>query len=142
MGIFHNFNQMKCVKGVLLAILMISFLSVNAQKQAGSDIIFKETVYQFGSVEEGSNAECVFSFINKSKTPVAITNVKTFCGCTDVRWTKEPVKPGESGEISVKFYAGNTGTFSKTIKVFTTNSGEQSIDLTIKGSVSIKPGKK
>ena len=132
---------MEYVKGILLAILMISFLSINAQVRVDSHIVFKDTVYQFGSVEEGSDAECVFSFINKGKTPFAITNVKTFCGCIDLRWTKEPVKPGQSGKISVKFYASNPGTFSKTIKVFTTDRGEQSIDLTIKGSVSIKPGK-
>jgi len=132
---------MEYVKGILLSILMISFLSINAQERVGSDIVFKDTIYQFGPVEEGSDAACVFSFINKSKTPVAITNVKTFCGCIDLRWTKEPVKPGQSGKISVKFHAGNTGTFSKTIKVFTTNSGEQSIDLTIRGSVVMKSGK-
>ncbi len=123
-----------------VAAFMISFLSCNAQIQDKSGILFKETVYQLGVVKEGSNTLCIFSFTNKSKTALVITDVKAYCGCVKLNWTKEPVKPGDSGKIKVNFYAGNAGTFSKTIKVFT-NINKQSIDLTLKGSVSVESGR-
>lgn len=121
---------------LIITILMISFLCGNAQINDDSGIVFNATVYQFGLIKEGSNAECVFSFVNKNKTPVVITKVKAFCGCVVPTWTKEPVKPNDSGKIKVKYYANTIGTFSKTIYVFT-NRNDQSIVLTIKGSVSL-----
>jgi Protein of unknown function (DUF1573) len=117
---------------LIIIILMIPFLCTKAQINVDSGIVFNATVHQFGLIKEGSNAECVFSFVNKSKTPVFITKVKVFCGCVVPTWTKEPVKPNGSGEIKVKYYANTIGTFSKTIKVFT-NKNDQSIDLHIKG---------
>jgi hypothetical protein len=124
------------MKRVLITlILMISFLWGNAQINDDYGIVFNTKVYQFGSVKEGSNSECVFSFVNKSKTPVVINNVRSFCGCIEMTWTKEPVKPDDAGMIKVKFHANTNGTFSKTINVFT-NKNSQPIGLTIKGSVS------
>jgi hypothetical protein len=119
----------------LTTILMFSLLCGNAQVNDNSGIVFDTTVYQFGSLKEGSDAECVFTFINKNETPVVITNVKVFCGCVMPDWTKEPVKPNHSGTIKVKFHAGTTGTFSKTIYVFT-NRNNKSLGLTVKGVVS------
>ena len=72
---------------------MIIFLECNAQIKNDPGVVFNTTLHQFGSIERGSNAEFVFSFINKSNTPVVLTNVKTFCGCLELTWTKEPVKP-------------------------------------------------
>ncbi len=123
---------------LLVAGLMISLLSCYAQIKDDPGIVFKERVCQLGQVLEGSNTLCIFSFVNNSEAPLVITNIKTFCGCVDLTWTKEPVKPGGKGKVKVKFNADYAGTFSKTIKVFT-NKNEKSIDLTIKGSVLAKP---
>jgi hypothetical protein len=126
---------------LIITILMIPFLYSKAQINDDSGIVFNATLYQFGLIKEGSSAECVFSFVNKSKTPVVITQVKVFCGCVVPIWTKEPVKPNDSGKINVKFYAKTIGTFSKTINVFT-NRNDQPIGLKIKGTVSLVPPKK
>src|SRR5665648_756926 len=104
---------------LIITMILIPFLCGNAQKNNDSGIVFDTTLYQLGSVKEGSDKECVFSFVNKNKTPVVITKVNKFCGCVEPTWTKEPVKPDGSGEIRVKFYANTIGTFSKTIYVFT-----------------------
>lgn len=121
----------------IIAFLLISFFSTNAQVNNNSGIVFDTTVYNFGVIEKGSDAECVFSFINKSKTVVILTNVKTSCNCTAPTWTKEPVKPGDSGKINVKYNTSKIGAFSKVINVYT-NINEQSIILTIKGEVKKK----
>ena len=119
---------------LLITILTISFFCTNAQVNNNSGIVFDTTVYNFGVIEKGSNAECVFSFVNKSETLVVITNVKASCGCTVPTWTKEPIKPGGAGKINVKYNTNKIGDFSKIINVYT-DKNEQSIVLTIKGEV-------
>ena len=81
---------------------------------------------------KGSVKEHIFSFVNKNKTPVVISNVRIYCSCITATWTKEPVKSNDSGEVKVIYHAITSGTFSKTVKVFT-NMSEKSIDLTVKG---------
>jgi hypothetical protein len=126
---------------LIIAILTIQSLCGNAQINDSSGIVFNTKIYQFGTLKEGSDAEYVFSFVNKNETPVVITEVKVFCGCIVPDWTKEPVKPNHSGTIKVKFYAKTIGTFSKTIYVFTNRNGK-SVGLTVKGSVSPVSSKK
>ena len=117
---------------IIITYLSVFFLPVTAQVNSETGIIFDSTLYHFGSVKKGSVEEHVFSFVNKNKTPVVISNVRTYCSCITVTWTKEPVKPNASGEVKVIYHAITSGTFSKTVKVFT-NLSEKSIDLSIKG---------
>ena len=121
------------MKKILLGAIFFILLS-NCKAQVNTDvgIAFDSTLYQFGSINKGSIVEHVFSFVNRSKTSAVISSVKTYCSCISASWTKEPVRPNDTGEIKVKFYGETTGTFNKTVKVFT-NMSNKSIDLTIKG---------
>ena len=47
--------------------------------------------------------KCVFRMKNVGTAPVVIYRVVTSCGCTEPEWTEAPIRPGESGEISVLF---------------------------------------
>jgi hypothetical protein len=116
----------------IITVLMIPFLHCRAQTNVDPGIVFDSTVFHFGMVKKGSSIEHTFSFVNRSKTSVVISNVRTYCGCIAVSWTKGPIKPDESGEIKVKYHALATGTFSKTVKVFT-NLSNRSTDITVKG---------
>ena len=117
---------------IIITFLLIPFFYAEAQQDSDKGIIFDTTIYNFGLVKNGSLAEHIFSFVNKSKTVVVISNVRTYCSCIKTTWTKEPVEPNASGEVKVKYYANTIGTFSKTVKVFTSMS-DKSIDLTVKG---------
>jgi hypothetical protein len=64
---------------------------------------FEETVHEFGTVLEGKQVEHVFKFKNTGKVPLLISDSKTTCGCTVPNFPKDPIAPGESGEVSVKF---------------------------------------
>ena len=121
-------------------ILLMVFICAMAQDSINDKIIFDKTVHDFGIIDKGSKAECVFSFINKSQTPVAVTRVEASCGCTVPTWSKEPVKPNNSGEIKVKYNTNITGLFVKTITIFTTLDKEP-LTLTVKGEVK-KKGKR
>lgn len=113
-------------------ILLFSFLSCTAQLKDSTGILFEEPVYHFGIIKKSSFAEHTFVFVNRSKTPLLILNVISYCGCIETTWTKQPLVPSDSGLINVKYNAYATGTFSKTVKVFTNHTSEP-ISLTIKG---------
>ncbi|MBN2805983.1 MAG: DUF1573 domain-containing protein [Prolixibacteraceae bacterium] len=108
--------------------------TVQADTTAKATIVFENVEYDFGNIKPGSNAECVFKFENKGSLPLVISRVAASCGCTTPSWTKEPVLPGKTGEIKVKYDTSRIGMFSKTITVIS-NAETSSVLLRINGSV-------
>lgn len=99
---------------------------------------FEESVYDFGTVEEGTEVVKEFKFKNTGKAPLIVVNAKGSCGCTVPTWSKEPLAPGETGTMLVKFNTSgkpNAQTKTVTIKA-NTEKGTES--LTIKGNVTPK----
>lgn len=127
-------------KTILLFGLLFYFSCAFAQDSNTGSIAFEKLVYDFGQIEKGSDAECTFVFHNRGKLPLIVTEVKASCGCTVPVWTKEPVKPGGTGNVKVKYNTGTPGVFNKSITVYT-NDKNNSVILTIKGEV-IKSTKK
>ncbi len=72
-------------------------------KMGGPRFKFDKTEHDFGTINEGDVVETVFSFTNVGKSELIITSAKGSCGCTVPEWPKEPIMPGEAGEIKVKF---------------------------------------
>ena len=64
---------------------------------------FDATDHDFGIINEGDVVEHTFTFTNTGKAPLVIVNAKGSCGCTVPEWTKEPVAPGATGSMLVKF---------------------------------------
>ena len=64
---------------------------------------FEETSFDFGTAREGKFVEHAFKFKNSGTIPLVIQDAKATCGCTVPSWPKEPIPPGGSGEINVKF---------------------------------------
>jgi hypothetical protein len=61
-------------------------------------------VHNFGDIMLDSGpVSCEFIITNKGSKPAVIYNVISSCGCTDVEWTKEPIKSGGTGKISVTY---------------------------------------
>jgi hypothetical protein len=75
----------------------------NDIKLGGPRIKFDKTEHDFGTINEGDVVETVFNFTNEGKTELIITSAKGSCGCTVPEWPREPIMPGESGQIKVKF---------------------------------------
>ena len=73
----------------------------------GPKIEFDMEVWEFGEINEGDVVDTVFTFKNTGNEPLIISNAKAGCGCTVPQWPKEPIGPGESGTISVKFNSKN-----------------------------------
>ncbi len=127
---------------ILLLTLICSVSLLNAQETASpvkvdtsqmAKIVFEKTVHDYGTIAKGSDGICIFKFENKGKTPLVLSNVRASCGCTTPSWPKEPINPGKSGEISVK-YNTTPGKFMKSITVMS-NAVNSNVVLQIKGEV-------
>lgn len=79
-------------------------LRASAQVKVSANIELDSDSHDFGDILLGSGpVSCSFTVKNVGKQPVAIYSVVTSCGCTDVEWTKAPIKPGETGKISATY---------------------------------------
>jgi hypothetical protein len=100
---------------------------------------FTEEVHDFGKIIEGESVSYDFKFKNSGKSDLLISDVSTSCGCTVPTFTKEPIRPGQSGVIKVTFSsAGKRGFQSKTI-VIVANTQPNTTQLRIKALV-VSPG--
>ena len=66
-------------------------------------IEWKETTFDFGSIDQGEVVEHAFEFTNTGSEPLIISNAKGSCGCTVPQWPREPIAPGATAQIDVRF---------------------------------------
>ncbi len=104
-------------------------------------IEFDETTFDFGTVEQGEKVEHTYKFKNTGKEPLIISNAKGSCGCTVPSWPKEPIAPGETGEILVRFDTkGKKNNQNKTVTI-TANTDPPQTFLKIKGVINAPEAK-
>lgn len=95
-------------------------------------IAFNRDVHNFGTVEEGFIVETSFEVTNTGKSNLVITDAKATCGCTVPTWPKDPIAPGKTAEVSVKFNtSGKPNMQSKTVTLYTnTEKGLETVKVT------------
>ncbi len=103
----------------------------------GPHMTFETMVVDYGEIEQGSDPLRKFIFRSDGIEPLVIKNAKGSCGCTVPDYPKEPLFPGESASIDVRYDTNRIGQFTKTVTL-TTNADEEKIVLTIKGKVNKK----
>ena len=119
----------------LITILFIGLLSfsVNAQDKVAK-IDFKTDTIDYGTIEKGADGVRVFEFTNTGEAPLIVSKVSSSCGCTVPKWSKEPILPGKTGEIQVKYDTNRVNPIRKTITVIS-NADTPTVALKIKGTV-------
>lgn len=115
-----------------LLITLCSALLAGAQPL----ITFDQTTKEMGSLLWHTPRTATFRLTNKGTADLIITNVRTDCGCTDARWTREPIGPGSTGTVSVTYDAEMLGHFTKRLAVYTNLEKEPAL-LTVMGQVSM-----
>ncbi len=124
-------------------ILLVAFLSLSLMGTAqGAKIEFlaKDNTVDFGKVYKDSDSGLrTFEFKNTGDAPLIITNVQSTCGCTVPSKPTEPILPGKTGKIDVK-YNMSPGPIRKTITVESnaTNVEDGRVAIKIKGEVLVK----
>ena len=70
---------------------------------------------------------------NRGQAPLVLLEAATDCGCTETVFSREPLLPGKSTSVEVRFTPADMGTFSKTIRLYANTP--QPILLTLRGEV-------
>lgn len=124
---------------ILSMIIGVQFMAAQEQAiQTKEKIIaWNETTHDFGKIVQNDPATVTFTLKNNGTAPVIITAAKSSCGCTVAEYTKEPVKPGETGIVKATYNSAKVGPFSKTVTV-TFDGIETAEVLMIKGEVEVK----
>ncbi len=90
------------MKACGLVFFWLLAIRLTAQEQAV--IRWESTAHDFGKVVQGKKVEHTFKFVNIGTASLIITNVEVSCGCTTPKgWPRDPIKPGDRGEIVVAF---------------------------------------
>lgn len=96
---------------------------------------FEEITFDFGEAKQGDIVTHVYKFKNTGKVPLLISDARSTCGCTIPEWSKEPIEPGQSSEINVKFNtAGKSEKQEKPITI-TANTYPSETKVYLKGFV-------
>jgi hypothetical protein len=90
----------------------------------------REVEKDYGKIKEGDSLVVVFKFKNAGNKPLVIESAQPGCGCTVADYTKEPVNPGQTGEVKGVFDSnGKVGNQKKAITVKANTLGTQTHSL-------------
>ena len=119
---------------ILGSMYMANAQDVEVENPNAPEISFEQDVIDYGDIEQGSNGVREFKFTNTGKEPLIISSARGSCGCTVPTYPKEPIKPGESSVIKVKYDTKRIGPINKSVTI--TSNAKTSIKvLRIKGNV-------
>jgi len=92
--------------------------------------------HDFGTMQEGESGTYMFEFTNTGSEPLILDKCKGSCGCTVPKCPREPIAPGEKGEIEVKFNSkGKKNAQTKKVTIDANTDPAQTF-LTIKAFVN------
>ncbi|MGL5938755.1 MAG: DUF1573 domain-containing protein [Phocaeicola sp.] len=127
---------------VCTLLLLVTVIFLYSQEKT-ADITFDKTTHNFGEFpEENPKVYCTFKFTNSGSGLLVIHQAIASCGCTVPQYPKEPIKPGESGEIKVTYNGAGKfpGKFKKSITI-RTNGKTEMVRLYVEGTMTPKATK-
>ena len=105
-----------------------------------ASIAFDSEEFEFGTIQQGDIVEHTYDFTNTGDVPLIIENASASCGCTVPDWPKEPIAPGETGKINVKFDSkGKSGVQNKQVTI-RANTNPNFTKVMLKGMVNTPEG--
>jgi hypothetical protein len=132
-------NQKMMRKTVIVLFVGLLAFAVKAQEKTAK-IEFKSETVDYGEIAKGSDGVRVFEFTNTGEAPLIISKVSSSCGCTIPKKPEDPILPGKTGEIQVKYDTNRVGPIRKAITVIS-NADTPTKVLKIKGEVKAVDGK-
>ena len=105
----------------------------------GPVLLVDKDVHDYGTITQGDDGNCKFTVKNDGKEPLIISFCKGSCGCTVPVCPKEPIAPGESAEITVKYNTNKVGPINKSVTITSNATNEPRKIVRIKGNVKAKP---
>ena len=111
----------------LIIFTMLLICGMTAMAQQPAEIKFDTLTHNFGKFSEKEPiVNCTFTFTNVGEQNLIINQAIASCGCTIPEYTKDPIKPGEKGQIKVTYNGTGKfpGHFKKSITVRTNGKVE------------------
>ncbi|MEP2280423.1 DUF1573 domain-containing protein [Maribacter sp.] len=126
----------------IVLVLFVGLLGFSLTAQdAAAKIEFKSETVDYGEIAKGSDGVRVFEFTNTGTAPLIVSKVSSSCGCTIPKKPEDPILPGKTGEIQVKYDTNRVGPIRKAITVIS-NADTPTKVLKIKGEVQAATGTK
>lgn len=120
---------MKNVLAILTMVLVAAF-QVSAQtttpapaSTSGARLTLDSDVADYGTIDQGSDPLRIVKFKNTGTEPLIISGARGSCGCTVPNWPKEPIMPGESSQIEIRYDTKRVGGINKTVTVSSNDPG-------------------
>ena len=133
---------------LFLALFAGLTISLNAQEEVAQEepvadgpvMTFESTTVEYGEIAKGSDPLRVVVFTNTGTEPLVINNARGSCGCTVPNWPKEPIMPGQSSQIEIRYDTKRVGPINKTVKIKTNEGDDVQHILYVKGKINdVKP---
>lgn len=117
---------------VAMAVVMLGG-NIRAESPEGADIEFQTKVVDLGTLSQDDDKQLVrLTYTNTGDVPLVVTEVRTSCSCTMVRYDRGKVLPGERGVLNITMEPAKApvGSFYRVLQVYSTaKSGVQHITL-------------
>ena len=133
---------MKHLLSMLAIALMASFqLSAQATTEqpeapvSGAKMSLDSDIVDYGTIDQGSEPLRLAKFTNTGTEPLIISGAKGSCGCTVPNWPKEPIMPGETSQIEIRYDTKRVGAINKTVTV-SSNDPAGKIVIRVKGTIN------
>ena len=114
----------------MLLLLSIATLLVSsplyADEPKGADIELSEKIVDMGVLAQDDDKQLLrVSFRSTGDVPLVVTEVRTSCSCTTVKYNRKPVMPGEEGVINITVDPKKApkGNFYRVLQVHSTAIG-------------------
>ncbi len=122
---------------ILCALFLVGMANVaSAQDVAqGPAISVDKEIHDYGKIKKGDNGVVEFVITNTGNSPLIISNAKGSCSCTVPSFPKEPIAPGKSAVIQVKYDTNKVGAINKSVTITSNAVNEPTKVIRIKGYV-------
>jgi hypothetical protein len=104
------------------------------EERSNSKMTFESLTVDYGTIENGGEPLRTVKFTNTGTDPLVIKSARGSCGCTVPTYPKEPIAPGQSSVIEIRYDTKRPGKISKSVTI-TTNEGPDSHVLQVIGEV-------
>lgn len=133
------------MKKVFLALVLVfgAAVALTAQQKevfTGPAINLDKEVHDYGDIEYGGDGNCLFTVTNVGTEPLIISKCKGSCGCTVPQCDKNPIMPGATSDIKVKYDTKRPGAINKSVTITSNAVNEPSKVVRIKGRVAAQEG--
>ncbi len=131
------------MKNLFLSFVMLVFAASTSFAQesegtpltGGPAISIDKDVHDYGTIKQGANGTCEFEITNTGSEPLIISRAKGSCGCTVPEWPKEPIMPGTSAVMTVRYDTKRVGPINKSVTITSNATGSETKVVRIKGNV-------